>query len=293
MKVGNYILCKQFAKIKIPQLCYDNNLGILKSSSLVTNEYEISEPFGEGSILENKETILISTTFSQIKYSKFILHPWQPNKKTGTIWPYYEIYNYGYNYSIELPEDYIESKSYPLVVFLHGGVNVNEPIHDWKSNFYSPKYDSYILIRPSKREVDWNPYKIRDIIEETKLNFRIDSSRIYLTGLSMGGRGTFIVCSELPHLFAAIMILSPHDEPYDYTLVANNLPKIPMLLSHGTNDMISSYNVSYTMYSVLKSKGHNIMFESLNTSHCCWFELYYRNSEKMKWLLSNKRLCIS
>ena len=56
--------------------------------------------------------------------------------------------------------------------------------------------------------------KISDLILDVSSNLKIDENRIYLTGLSMGGRGTFIVASELSDTFAAIMPFSPHHTPY-------------------------------------------------------------------------------
>ena len=58
--------------------------------------------------------------------------------------------------------------------------------------------------------------KIIDIIEDVKSNLSVDVSRVHLTGLSMGGRGSFIVASEYPDVFASIMPLSPHHTPYNY-----------------------------------------------------------------------------
>ena len=73
--------------------------------------------------------------------------------------------------------------------------------------------DEYIIAAPTKLGIDWSPKKIQDLVEDIRVNIKINDNRIYLTGLSMGGRGTFIVASKLPNLFAAIMPLSPHHRP--------------------------------------------------------------------------------
>ena len=53
---------------------------------------------------------------------------------------------------------------------------------------------------PEKKEWDWHPSKVEDIVKDAKQNLLIDEDA-YLTGLSMGGRGTMIVAAELPNTF--------------------------------------------------------------------------------------------
>ena len=108
----------------------------------------------------------------------------------------------------------------------------------WKvknlENFHVPEDDPYIIAAPFKLGIDWSPKRILDVIEDIKSNLKIDVNRIYLTGLSMGGRGTFIVAAELPELFAAIMPLSPHHTPYSYLSLSNKISHIPTFLHHST-----------------------------------------------------------
>ena len=58
----------------------------------------------------------------------------------------------------------------------------------------------FVIIIPEKKEWDWL-IKVEDIVNDAKQNLLIDEDR-YLTGLSMGGRGTMIVAAELPNTFA-------------------------------------------------------------------------------------------
>lgn len=291
MNTKSYFLNKYLGKLKLTSFCHDANKGTLITSAICTDSHNMKSPYYDKEIHENYENIFVSNTFLNKKYEKYVLHEWQPNNKDGTIWPYLDIFNYGYSYSLELPLNYDQNKEYPLLIFLHGGIDINKTVEDFPSNFYMSDDDPYILLRPCKREVDWNPIKIQDVVEEVKHNWKIDTRRIYLSGLSMGGRGTFIVASELSYMFAAIMSLSPHDEPYNYNLVADNLPRIPILISHGKNDIISSYDKAKEMYNYLNSKNYEILFDDLNTTHCCWYSLYYRNSSKMNWLMSHSRIC--
>lgn len=197
----------------------------------------------------------------------------------------------GYSYVVETPENYSEDKKYPLVIFLHGTIESNVGNFQFregirKSFFYSED-DPYVYAAPIKLEIDWDSKKISDVIENIKQNMNIDEKRIYLTGLSMGGRGTFIVAADLPDTFAAIMPLSPHHGPYSYVSLANKVKHIPIWMSHGKNDAISSYSMAQKMADSLEANGANIKFESPNSGHWGW-ESIYSKASNINWLLSWK-----
>ena len=198
----------------------------------------------------------------------------------------------GYSYNIKLPENYKKNKKHPLVVFLHGGIREYPRSLTWKvknlENFHVPEDDPYIIAAPFKLGIDWSPKRILDVIEDIKSNLKIDVNRIYLTGLSMGGRGTFIVAAELPELFAAIMPLSPHHTPYSYLSLSNKVSNIPTFLHHSTNDKTSKFSVAEDMFEELKQTNENIVFDIGNSGHSGWNKIY-NNPKNIEWLLSWKK----
>ena len=157
----------------------------------------------------------------------------------------------GYSYVLRFPENFKKNKKYPLVVFLHGGINSDPRRLNGRvltvNNFFIPENDQYIIASPIKLGIDWSPKKIQDVIADIESQLKIDKKRIYLTGLSMGGRGTFIVAAELPDLFAAIMPLSPHHTPYSYLNLASKVSHLPIFLHHSTNDKTSKFSVAEKM----------------------------------------------
>ena len=199
----------------------------------------------------------------------------------------------GYSYSLKVPETYSQDRSYPLIIFLHGSDNLDlgsfifyEKI---RTDFYKPENDPYIYAAPIKLEIDWDPNKIRDLIDNIKKNINIDEKRIYLTGLSMGGRGTFIVASELTETFAAIMPLSPHHKPYSYLSLAENVKEIPIWMSHSDVDLISSYDMAKQMEKRLLDLDANIIFRTeIGVGHSGWDRIY-RDPNVINWLLSWKK----
>ena len=198
----------------------------------------------------------------------------------------------GYSYVLRFPENFKKNKKYPLVIFLHGGVNsdirrLNGRIRTVNS-FYMPENDQYIIASPIKLGYDWSPKKIQDMLEDIKSNLKIELDRIYLTGLSMGGRGTFIVASELPDIFAAIMPLSPHHTPYSYLPLADKVSHIPTFLHHSTNDRTSKFSVAKDMFEKLKKINENIVFDIGNSGHYGWNKIY-GNPKNIEWLMSWKK----
>ncbi len=201
----------------------------------------------------------------------------------------------GYSYVVEVPDDYDPNTEYPVVIFLHGSVELDGDELDWYHNkmrrsFHHPTDDPYIYVAPIKLEIDWDAKKVQDVLEDVKVNMGIDSDRIYLTGLSMGGRGTYIVAAELPDTFAAIMPLSPHHDPYSYVPLAEAVAHLPIWMMHGTIDATSSYQMASDMNEALGQAGATVEFHSQwgpdeEVGHWGW-EYIYGDSSIMEWLLA-------
>ena len=115
-----------------------------------------------------------------------------------------------YQYSVYVPGDYDPKKSYPLVFWLHGGRGRDHP-EKGKRNMVSdrlkgnvrstdagysrnvPGYIGYILVSPVKPVLRWNAGIFARLIKHVKGKVSVDENRIYVTGFSMGGQGTWRV----------------------------------------------------------------------------------------------------
>ena len=200
----------------------------------------------------------------------------------------------GYSYVIKLPDEFNKKKKYPVIIFLHGGVVARpkslERRQETLDAFNIPNDDTSILVAPIRLEWDWDAKKIQDMIMDIKSNLKIDENRIYLTGLSMGGRGTFIVAAGLPQTFAAIMPLSPHHGPFSYVPLAEKVANIPTWLHHSTNDKTSKFSVAKEMADQLDSINTNFVFNVGDFGHSGWKKEIYSNPDYIRWLLSwNKK----
>jgi len=197
----------------------------------------------------------------------------------------------GYDFVVKVPTSYSEkSIDYPLVIFLHGGIDGStSKVQGRVKDFFQQQEEAYIVIAPVKNEIDWNSKKIEDVLTLVQENLRIDQNRIYLTGLSMGGRGTYIIASDLPDIFAAIMPLSSHDTPYSYVNLAPKLNDISIWVFHGDADIVSSHAMAVEMVEELKKYNSDVRFTSIEGGqHSGWKEIY-NTPEHMQWLLSHRR----
>ena len=114
-------------------------------------------------------------------------------------------------YLLALPDGYNGDTvtRWPLLVFLHGsgesGTDLEKvKMHGPPKLIAAGKRFPFIVISPqAKRSSGWEPENLYNLISSIKQNYRVDPSRIYLTGLSMGGFGTWALAMKHPEEFAA------------------------------------------------------------------------------------------
>jgi predicted peptidase len=118
--------------------------------------------------------------------------------------------NMDYKYRLELPENIADDEQLPLLVFLHGSgergdsidfVKVHGP---WEFLETHPEYRFIILAPQYKTDEYWDMRSLGFLIDDIVANYPVDTTRIYLTGLSMGGYGTWDLAMFDPDRFAAI-----------------------------------------------------------------------------------------
>ncbi|MDQ0874384.1 putative peptidase [Paenibacillus sp. V4I3] len=205
--------------------------------------------------------------------------------------------NMSVNYQLFLPHDYESKKDnkYPLILFLHGIKKRGEDISvldgyglTWIAE--SKQDFPFIVVTPQcPSDSNWTLeyHSIKALVDEIITNYRVDSDRVYVTGFSMGGNGTWDFASRSPEFFSAVVPISGWFDS-DKTML---LKDVPIWAFHcvdddvvpvsGTEDMVKALtsiggNVKFTYYAGLKHD-HRVMHETFNTT-----ELY-------TWLLNHKR----
>ena len=198
------------------------------------------------------------------------------------------------DYLLYLPKDYGKTdKQWPLLVFLHGAGERGSDLNRVK--FHGPpklveqgKDLPFIVVSPQCPTDKWWPNMIEYImalIDDTVENYSVDEKRIYLTGLSMGGYGTWTIASTYPERFAAIAPICGGGQPY----LARNLKNIPIWAFHGAKDPVVPLEQSQQMVDAVKRAGGNAKLTVYpEADHDSWTETY-NNEELYKWFLSHSK----
>ncbi len=195
------------------------------------------------------------------------------------------------NYLLYLPRKYGKSgKTWPLVVFLHGSGSAIENIEKIRSGgppkLFEEGMDSdFILLAPQLyANVPWDIDRIHEIIEEIMDDYDVDPQRIYLTGLSRGGFGSWELAVSYPNLFAAVAPIAARDIPGVERLIHSNI-----WIFHGQDDEGVPWQGSQFMYNRLKKVDANVKLTLYaGVGHNAW-DPTYANDEFWQWLLKQKK----
>ncbi|MCH8514338.1 MAG: prolyl oligopeptidase family serine peptidase [Kiritimatiellae bacterium] len=199
-----------------------------------------------------------------------------------------------YKYLIHFPEGYEEdeNKTWPLMLFLHGAgergtdlerVARHGPLREIRNGRDLP----FIVVAPQcPANEGWDLPQLVQLISETMEKHRVDADRVYLTGLSMGGYGSFRLAAEAPELFAAVAPICGGGDPRD----AERLKDLPFWVFHGDQDTVVIPRRSEEMVEAIREAGNpNVEFTLYpGVRHDSWTQTY-ANPEFYDWLLSHSR----
>jgi len=196
----------------------------------------------------------------------------------------------GIKYLISYPEEFQEDKKYPLVIFLHGAGTRGENIERLQKNVcflaLRKRQDArgYILLAPLCQNGDWFAWMtplLRLVGEIRELPY-IDETRLHVTGVSMGGYGTWEFSSLRPDWVATAMPICGGG----IAGFAQNLVDVPIRTFHGLRDQTVDPIESLQMAKAVNLKGGHaelILFPEL--AHNCW-DTVYSDERNYDWLLS-------
>ena len=214
------------------------------------------------------------------------------------------------NYRILKPLNYDSTKQYPVHLFLHGAGergndNVSQLVHGSKlflKKESREKYNSWVIF-PQAPKHDWwgykDPYKLNYNVKESKAmslvvklmdNFSkrkdVNQNKIYVSGLSMGGMGTFVILNLRPELFAAATPICGDGDPNS---VNNYAKKIPIWIFHGSDDTVVSPKKSLKMAKAIIDAGGSpkITFYE-NVGHDSWNNAFAEKNF-LKWIHSKTK----
>ncbi|NMM47778.1 carboxylesterase family protein [Marinigracilibium pacificum] len=225
-------------------------------------------------------------------------------------------------YWLKLPLGFNNEKQWPVIIFLQGGhgfsPNPENSKNDGPIKFSNADIkeslkivaDSFIIVNPHMKigpieKSHWQQYpeEISNLINHIVKEYNGDSQRIYITGLSKGGHGSWELAKKLPGVFAAIIPISGR------IYCENNcveISKIPIWIIHNQKDEVADYsysknkvakleeqnNISFLRKSNCKLNTKEIQSDYIFTSypkngHDAWNESY-ASKDLYMWLLNKK-----
>jgi len=130
----------------------------------------------------------------------------------------------------------------------------------------------------------WSPSTVVWMLKEVQSRLNVDADRVYLTGLSMGGYGTWETASKYPNLFTAIAPICGRGDP----TLAERIKHLPMWIFHGEKDTVVPFRYSEDMYNALEQYGNVEFTVYPEADHDSWTKTY-ENKRLYDWFLSHRR----
>ena len=196
----------------------------------------------------------------------------------------------GYNFWYFIPEDYkVEQHKMPLVIFLHGASLCGKDLMRVRRYGVLNAIDKGMVIpafvlAPQNPGGAWSPSKLNDLLEWAKANYNVDSTRVYVLGMSLGGYGTLDFVGSYPEKVAAAMALCGGCSLKDMS----GLGKLPLWIMHGTADRAVGVKESKRVVNYLKDNGIDklLRFDWLEGgNHGVLARLFYLQ-KTYDWLIS-------
>ena len=198
-------------------------------------------------------------------------------------------------YLVFLPGDYFRKKKWPIILFLHGqkqcGHDLNEVRkHSLPKVVETRKDFPFIVISPQCLEDGfWSGDEeiqfLDALLAEVLACYRTDPERVYVTGLSMGGYGTWRLATEYPHRFAAIAPICGGGQPRK----AGRIKDLPIWVFHREKDENVPLDASAKMVRALRRHGSDVRFTIYpGQGHDAWTPTY-KDPKLYQWFLGHKR----
>jgi predicted peptidase len=220
----------------------------------------------------------------------------QDNPKTGFLDRVFKDGDKEAKYVLFVPRDYDPQKTYPLVLFLHGlgesgtdgkkqaTVGLGKAVKEREKTFPA------IVVFPQSQNKSWNASsadakRALAIVEEVSKEYKVDPKRLYLTGLSMGGIGSWSLVAAMPDKWAAVVPICGRGDPK----TASKFKDVPLWAFHGDKDNAVPVSGSRDMIDALKkAEGNPRYTEYPGVGHNSW-DKAYATDELYDWLFKQAR----
>lgn len=192
-----------------------------------------------------------------------------------------------------LPEGYEEDaeQDWPLIFFLHGAGERGDSLAlvmkhgPLKMAAAQPDFPFVVVAPQCPGGRWWHADELKILLDKVMGNYNIDKDRVYLTGLSMGGYGSWELAMRYPSMFAAVAPVCGGGNPEQVC----RIKELPVWNFHGAQDPIVPLAASEQMIYALEDCGTDVRFTVYpEVGHDAW-EPAYNNPELYSWFLQHKR----
>jgi predicted peptidase len=201
-----------------------------------------------------------------------------------------------YKYALYVPRDYDPGKPWPLIVFLNGrgecGTDGSKQlaIGLGPAMMFHPEEWPFLVLFPQKPDPkdQWEDHDetVMAMVQQTQNDYTVEESRLYLTGLSQGGHGTWTIGSRHPDLWAALAPICGYGKPDE---IAPALAEMPIWCFHGDADTAVPVSESENLVAAVRKAGGSPQLTIYpGVGHNSW-DKAYREEGLAAWLLSHQR----
>ncbi len=200
-----------------------------------------------------------------------------------------------YQYLSYLPKGYEADTAgrWPLVIYLHGGSDRGTDLKQLYSSgipdqVYRGREFPFVMLAPQcPKHLRWSTDDwFENFYKEATARYRIDPGRVYLTGPSLGGSGTWYIAARYPETFAAIAPMSGFTSHLDY--IDRNIAKLfdmPVWAFHGKADTVVPFEETERIVRRLEGRNRNLKFSAEpDLGHAIHWQVY-PGSEIYDWFL--------
>ncbi|RYG32348.1 phospholipase [bacterium] len=195
----------------------------------------------------------------------------------------------GARFVTALPEGYETRNDWPLLIALHGVGERGDDLgllqaHGIVRSLAEGKRPPMVIVAPQCPDGErWDPEIVLGLVENACERYSVDPSRVFLTGLSMGGEGVWAAAMRAPTRFRALSVFCGRGVALGNAWA---LRETPIWVVHGDADLAVPVEESRRMVAAMEKVGGKVRYDELpGADHFIW-QPYYDGDELYEWLLS-------
>lgn len=202
-----------------------------------------------------------------------------------------------FGYTLFLPDGYTEEKTYPLILALHGAGERGNGTDELERGTHiglggylkrkSMNIDAIVLCPQCPKDRVWNHliFDLKKLLDSIVDTYSVDKDRVTVTGMSMGGFGTWEMGMMFPETFAALAPVCGGGMAWRTEALKN----IPIWAFHGDRDNVVDISNSVEMVNRARAAGSDVKFTVFNgVAHASW-DPAYLDTNVVNWLISQKK----